>query len=259
MPPGDKEIKAMVHQDGTYPSLPLKKDTINVSIAQTRVNGVHYRIAIEVPGSETEAIGKKCKDYGCYIVFGTYAKDPDWPDHILHLMVLIGPDGDVVAKHWKQRNVRGLFPGSEQYTSAIYDVYDRFIEMYGQDAVIPVTKTAIGNIAMSAVQFEPELFRCMAFKGAEIICRVATGGFEYEDMRLTSYHNSLYTLIANNSVNTGNRNSGFFDDTACTAAGSAMPICHVYAAASTTSTTLGGMIWPRVPDAVITPAEREGE
>ena len=40
MPPGDKEIKAMVRQDGTYPSLPLKKDTINVSIAQTRVNGV---------------------------------------------------------------------------------------------------------------------------------------------------------------------------------------------------------------------------
>ena len=56
--------------------------------------------------------------------------------------------------------------------------------MYGQDAVIPIVRTDIGNIAMSAVQFEPELFRCMAFKGAEIMCRVATGGFEYEDMRL---------------------------------------------------------------------------
>ena len=79
---------------------------------------------------------------------------------------------------------------------------DRFVEMYGQDAVIPVARTGIGNIALSGVQFEPELFRCMAFKGAEIICRVATGGFEYEDMRLTSYHNSLYTLICNNSVST---------------------------------------------------------
>ena len=45
MPPGDKEIKAMVRQDGTYPSLPLKKDTINVSIAQTRVNGVDGKIS----------------------------------------------------------------------------------------------------------------------------------------------------------------------------------------------------------------------
>ena len=116
-------------------------------------------------------------------------------------MVMVKPDGSVV-QHWKQRNVRGMFPGSEQYTSVIYDVYDRFVEMYGLDAVIPVERTDIGNIAMSAVQFEPELFRCMAFKGAEIICRVATGGFEFDDMRLTSYHNSLYTMICNNSVST---------------------------------------------------------
>jgi predicted amidohydrolase len=262
MPSENKEKRAMVRGDGTYPTVPLKKDTISIAIAQTRVKGVdgktphkgirknldyllecidiaqgfggrsdlicfhefpitgfsnwskeeHYKVAIEIPGAETEEIGKKCKEHGCYIVFGTYAKDPDWPEHILHLMVMINPEGDVVAKHWKQRNVRGMFPGSEQYTSAIYDVYDRFIEMYGQDQVIPVIQTDIGNIAMSAVQFEPELFRCMAFKGAEIICRVATGGFEPEEPRLTSSHTSLYTLIANNSLNTGERNPGFFDD-----------------------------------------------
>ena len=172
----------------------------------------HYRLAIEMDGPEIEAVKKKAAQYKCYIVFGTYAKDPEnWPDHILHLMVLVEPDGRV-ATHWKQRNVRGLFPGSEQYTSSIYDVYDRFVEMYGVDAVIPVERTAIGNIAMSAVQFEPELFRCMALKGAEIICRVATGGFEFEDMRLTSYHNSLYTMITNNSVTTHGRTPGFFED-----------------------------------------------
>jgi predicted amidohydrolase len=173
----------------------------------------HYRLALEIPGPETEEITKRCKKYNCYVVFGTYAKDPDWPEHILHLMVMVGPEG-VVAKHWKQRNVRGMFPGSEQYTSVIYDVFDQFVEMYGQDAVIPIARTDIGNIAMSAVQFEPELFRCFALKGAEIICRVATGGFEYDDMRLTSYHNSLYTMICNNSVTTGGRNPGYFDDEA---------------------------------------------
>jgi len=173
----------------------------------------HYNLALEVPGPEVMEVAAKAKQYGCYIVFGTYAKDPEnWPGHILHLMVMVGPEGDVVAKHWKQRNVRGMFPGSEQYTSTIYDVYDRFVEMYGVDAVVPVARTDIGNIAMSAVQFEPELFRCFAMKGAEIICRVATGGFEYDDMRLTSYHNSLYTMIANNCVTTGARNPGFFDD-----------------------------------------------
>lgn len=173
----------------------------------------HYNIALEIPGPETEEVVKRAKKYNCYIVFGTYAKDPqNWPGHILHVMVMVKPDGSIV-QHWKQRNVRGMFPGSEQYTSVIYDVYDRFVEMYGLDAVIPVERTDIGNIAMSAVQFEPELFRCMAFKGAEIICRVATGGFEFDDMRLTSYHNSLYTMIANNSVSTHGRNPGFFEDT----------------------------------------------
>ncbi len=172
-----------------------------------------YNLALEVPGPEIEEVGKKAKQYNCYIVFGTYAKDPEnWPGHILHLMVMMGPDGNVVAKHWKQRNVRGMFPGSEQYTSGIYGVYVRFVEMYGIDEVVPVVRTDIGKIAISAVQFEPELFRCMAFKGAEIICRVATGGFEYDDMRLTSYHNSLYTMIANNSVSTQGRHPGFFED-----------------------------------------------
>ncbi len=253
----------MVREDGTYPTVDLRRDTIIATVVQTRVSGVDganpgpdirknldyflecidiaqgqgmpsdlllfhefpitgfsewtrdqlYNLALEVPGPEIEEVGKKSKQYNCYIVFGTYAKDPEnWPGHILHQMIMMGPDGNVVAKHWKQRNVRGMFPGSEQYTSVIYEVYDRFVEMYGIDEVIPVVRTDIGNIAMSAVQFEPELFRCMAFKGAEIICRVATGGFEFDDMRLTSYHNSLYTMITNNSVSTHGRHPGFFED-----------------------------------------------
>ena len=40
MPPDDKETSTMVRSDGTYASLPLKKDTISITIAQTRVNGV---------------------------------------------------------------------------------------------------------------------------------------------------------------------------------------------------------------------------
>ena len=250
----------LVREDGTYSSVPLRKDMVIASVVQTRVNGgkseadirrnldyflesidiaqgngppndlllfhefpitgfseltreQHYNLAIEVPGPEIDAVAQKAKQYSCYIAFGTYAKDlENWPGHILHLMVMVGPEGNVVAKHWKQRNVRGLFPGSEMYTSVIYDVYDRFVEMYGVDAVIPIAQTDIGNIALSAVQFEPELFRCMAMKGAEIICRVATGGFEYDDMRLTSYHNSLYTMITNNSVSTQERLPGFFED-----------------------------------------------
>src|SRR3546814_20734809 len=92
--------------------------------------------------------------------------------------------------------------GVEQFTTTIYDVYDRYVEMYGLDAVIPVERTDIGNISLSSVQFEPELFRCMTLKGAEIILRTATGGCEWHDIRLTASHNDVFLTIVNNSIDT---------------------------------------------------------
>jgi len=169
------------------------------------------KIAIEIPGEETEAIGKKAKEYGCYIVFGSYAKDKAWPNHILSITTIIGPDGKIVDKHWKSRNIKNAFgPGFELFTTSIYDVLDEYVEMYGWDAVIPVTRTPIGNIATSSIQKEPELFRAFAIKGAEIILRTSSGGYSSVDVQATSLYNRVYTAIANNAVSPNN--PGFFDD-----------------------------------------------
>lgn len=170
-------------------------------------------VAIEVPGPEVLEIAARAKRWNCYVTFGCLARDGSWPNHVFNWQVMVGPTGEVVDVHWKQRNVRGMFPGAENFTTTIYDVLDEYVERYGWDRVVPIARTDIGNIAMSAVQFEPELFRCMALKGAEIICRVATGGCEWEDMRLTSYHNSLYTTLVNNSLNTGG-SPDFFEESA---------------------------------------------
>lgn len=169
------------------------------------------KVAIEIPGEETEALSKKAREKGIYIVFGSYARDPAWPGHALSITTIIGPDGRILARDWKARNIKGVFGGEiELFTTTIYDVLDRFVEMYGRDAIVPVVRTPIGNLSTSSVQREPELFRAMAIKGAEVILRTATGGFVPTDIAATSLYNSVYTAVANNAISPG---SPFFEDT----------------------------------------------
>lgn len=169
------------------------------------------RLAIDIPGEETEAIGHKAKEHGMYVVFGSYARDPDWPGHALSITTVIGPDGKIVARDWKVRNVKGLFGGGvELFTTTVYDVLDEYVEMYGADAVIPVVRTPIGNFFMSSTQHEPEIYRAAALKGAEVILRTATGGFQPVDMQATALYNRVYTAVCNNAISPG---SPFFEDT----------------------------------------------
>jgi predicted amidohydrolase len=168
------------------------------------------RVAIDISGEETDAIAKKAREHQCMIVFGSYAKDKDWPNHLLSVTTVIGPDGSILDRHWKARNIKGVFVGFELFTTTIHDVLDKYVEMYGRDAVIPVTRTPWGNIATSSVQREPELFRAFAMKGAEIVLRTATGGFTKEDIQATSMYNAVYTACCNNAVSPDN--PGFLAD-----------------------------------------------
>ena len=168
------------------------------------------KMAIEIPGPETEVLAAKAREHGVWLVFGAYVRDRDWPGHLLSVTTIIDNTGRIVDKHWKARNVKGMFPGFELFTTTIHDVLDRYVEMYGRDAVLPVTRTPLGNIATSSTQMEPEIFRAMAIKGAEIFLRTATGGFSPVDVQATSLYNGTYTAIVNNSISPDN--GPFFDD-----------------------------------------------
>lgn len=245
--------------DGTYASVPLRKEMITLGVVQSRVRAVeigdlartkkanldHFlelidagqgwggpkdilffhefpitgysdrwgrkealQAAIDINGPEIQAACAKAKQYGCYLVFGSYAKDPDWPNHLLSITFVVGPNGTVIDKHWKARNIKGVFVGFELFTTTIYDVLDQYVEMYGKDATLPVTKTDVGNIITSSVQREPELFRAFAMKGGEIFLRTASGGFTREDIMATSMYNGVYTAVCNNAVSPDN--PGFF-------------------------------------------------
>ncbi|MFC1969392.1 nitrilase-related carbon-nitrogen hydrolase [Chloroflexota bacterium] len=136
------------------------------------------RIAIEVPnGKEVKAIGEWAKEHGTYVFFGTHFQEPDeWPGHFFNGCILIGPTGEIILKHWKAYSG---FPGlGLEYATTVHDVLDEFLERYGWDAVWPVARTPIGNLAgyVCSEGFVPETARSYAYQGAEILCRIFGGG-----------------------------------------------------------------------------------
>ncbi|HSN71421.1 MAG TPA: nitrilase-related carbon-nitrogen hydrolase, partial [Steroidobacteraceae bacterium] len=160
-------------------------------------------------GPESEAIGERAKRYGCYISFGCYAKEPDWPRHVINMSVIVGPDGNIVSKQWKARNILGLFGEGALIGTTVYDVLDRYVEMYGWDATLPVARTDIGNIAVTAVGMEPILYQCLALKGAEILVMSVTGGSNADSAMATARANRIYTVGVGNAVSPDN--IGFMD------------------------------------------------
>ncbi len=132
-------------------------------------------VAMEAPGEYTEIIGKKAKELDSYIAFASHIKEPkDWPGHYFNTSMIVAPSGELIHKHWKAYRPNGGF----EWATTVHDVLDRFVEMYGWDAVWPVARTPIGNLAtyICSEGFAPESARAFAFKGAEILCRCIAGG-----------------------------------------------------------------------------------
>ena len=154
------------------------------------------KFTIEIPGPETEALGKLAKACDTYIIFGSYARDDAWPGHILSLNAVIGRDGKVAEKFWKTRNVKNYQPGMEIPTTTIENVYDRYVAMYGEEALFPVLRTEYGNIAVSTVQRDTMVYNAFAMRGVEIMFRTATL-FSKLDVMATASFNNFYSAMSN--------------------------------------------------------------
>jgi beta-ureidopropionase len=126
---------------------------------------------IDVPGDETERLGKLAKQYDTYIIAQCKAR---WPeiinDRYFNTMVVINPNGKVVHKAAKNHiwcRERSCTP---------HDVYDRWVEVFGDDinAFYPVLRTGdignIGTICCSDGEY-PEAVRALALNGAEVVYR----------------------------------------------------------------------------------------
>ena len=154
------------------------------------------KFTIQIPGPESDALGKLAKKCDTYIIFGSYARDDAWPGHILSLNAVIGRDGKVVEKFWKTRNVKNYQPDMEIPTTTIENVYDRYVAMYGKEALFPVLRTEFGNFAVSTVQRDTMVFNAFAMRGVEIMFRTATL-FSKLDVQATASFNNFYSAMSN--------------------------------------------------------------
>jgi len=165
------------------------------------------KFTVEIPGPETERLGRIAKDCDAYLVFGTYATDKDWPDHILSINAVIGRDGELKKAFWKSRNIKRIYKDREIMTTTIEAVRDKYRAKYGAEEEFPVLQTEYGNIAVSTVQMDPFVFAAFAMRGTEIMIRTATL-FAEDDVVAMARINDFYSPMTNIAFDIPGYNAG---------------------------------------------------
>lgn len=163
---------------------------------------------IDIPGEETEALGKLAEQYETYIVAQCKARWPEvMPDRYFNTLFVISPRGEVVHKAAKNH----LWCRERSCTP--HDVYDRWVELFGDgiDAFYPVLRTDdignLGTICCSDGEY-PEAVRALAFNGAEVVYRPSEavpmttvgypgGGTWMLQNRAHAHFNSVYMVCPN--------------------------------------------------------------
>jgi len=158
--------------------------------------------AIDIPGEETEELGKIAREYDAFIMAQAKARHPDIKDRFFNVGFILDPKGKVILQHYK---VSPLFP--VEHSVCPHDIYDWWIEKYGRnlDAFWPVADTAIGRlgIMMANEGSYPENARALALNGAEVVYRAsyphpATGNEIFEiQSRARALDNNMYIVAPN--------------------------------------------------------------
>lgn len=129
----------------------------------TRTPAADYaeRIAWDMDGAEYAALGAWAERLGVHLAVNAYERDPHFPGLFFQACVVLGPDGAVALRYRRLNSMYAVTP---------HDVWGRYLDVYGRDAVFPVAQTAIGRLAAIASEeiLYPEIARAHALRGAEV-------------------------------------------------------------------------------------------
>lgn len=153
---------------------------------------------VEPDGAEYEALSLLAQQQKVFLSGNLYELDHNFPELYFQVSFLIGPNGDVLLRY---RRLISMFAPTP------HDVLDKFLDIYGRDALFPVADTEIGRIACVASEeiLYPEITRAHALRGAEIICHSSS---EVGSPRVTpkniakqarAYENMVFVVSANSA------------------------------------------------------------
>jgi len=120
------------------------------------------KAAIPMQGTFPDKLAALAQASGVYLCSNHYETDPNFPDLYFQANIIYAPNGEVVLRYRRMISL---------YTPSPYDVWDKYLGVYGEEAVFPVAETPIGTLGTIASEeiLYPEIARMLAFKGAEIL------------------------------------------------------------------------------------------
>lgn len=119
------------------------------------------KAALAIDGPEYRALADIAAKTDVYLAGNAYEVDPHFPEIYFQTCFIIAPSRETVLRYRRMISLSTPTP---------YDVWDRYLEIYGLEGVFPVANTPIGRLAAIAseeIQY-PEIARMGAMRGAEI-------------------------------------------------------------------------------------------
>ncbi len=162
------------------------------------------RVGIRIPGPETSRLGEFARACNVHVCAMVFEYDPEWPLRYFNTAIILSPQGEVILRYRKLQcaDLNGLLnvttPGN---------VFSRYVERYGYNALVPVVDTPIGRLG-ALICFDanwPELWRALALKGAEVICNPTS---EIHSDRRPHWYAAKRAHAAENLVYVASANAG---------------------------------------------------
>ncbi len=119
------------------------------------------KAALAMDGPEYRALGDLARASDVFLAGNAYEIDPHFPGLYFQCSFVIAPSGEFVLRYRRLVTLFGPSP---------YDVWDRYIGIYGLEGVFPVADTELGRLSAIASEeiLYPEIARAHAVRGAEV-------------------------------------------------------------------------------------------